>query len=132
MFIKGNTYREILLYNAASNQLDPNDRYNDNSRAITRFLKGEKALLRSLGIDRKEFRAFKANILKFIYGNSYLYRKLSKNIPIRRIIDNLEARVEILLQIHKHRGHKGCKRTYRRVTNRYQWLNLGEDIAKYY
>ena len=112
MFIKGNTYKEILLYNAASDQLDPNDRYNDNSRAITRFLKGEKALLRLLGIDRKEFRTFKANILKFIYGNSHLYRKLSKNMPIRRVIDNLKARVEILLQIHEYRGHKGRERTY--------------------
>ena len=63
-------------------------------------------------MDRKEFRTFKANILKFVYGNSYLYRKLSKNIPMRRVIDNLKARTEILLQIYKYRGHKGRERTY--------------------
>ena len=49
----------------------------------------------------KDFHKFKDNTLKFTYGGGYLFRKSSKNIPIRRVIDDEDIRKEILEAIHK-------------------------------
>jgi hypothetical protein len=97
VFNEENTHGEILSYSADSDWLDPDGGYSDDSKAIARFLKGENALARPPGMNAKEFRAFKANALKFVCGSGHLFRKSNKNMPMRRVIDNSEVRQEILL-----------------------------------
>jgi hypothetical protein len=60
----------------------------------------------------KEFRKFKDNTLKFTYREGYLFYKSSKNILIRRVINDNKIRKEILEAIHEQGGHKGRERTY--------------------
>ena len=92
---------EVPQYSEETNQLVPDSGYSDDLKAIVRFLKGLIALTRPRDITIKDFRKFKDNTLKFTYGGGYLFRKSSKNILIRRVIDDEDIRKEILEAIHK-------------------------------
>ena len=92
---------EVPQYSEETNQLVPDSGYSDDLKAIVRFLKGLIALTRPRDITIKDFRKFKDNTLKFTYGGGYLFRKSSKNIPIRRVIDDEDIRKEILEAIYK-------------------------------
>ena len=92
---------EVPQYSEETNQLVPDSGYSDDLKAIVRFLKGLIALARPRDVTIKDFHKFKDNTLKFIYGGGYLFRKLSKNILIRRVIDDEDIRKEILEAIYK-------------------------------
>jgi hypothetical protein len=122
---------EIPQYGEETDWLVPDGGYSDDSKAIARFLKGPTALARPHDMTVKEFRKFKDNALKFACGGGHLFRKSSKNMPMRRVIDDDEMRKEILEAMHEQGGHKGRERTYRRVADRYWWPNMGADVEKH-
>ena len=61
--------------------------YNKESIKITRYFITLRRLSRLL---IKEFRKFKDYVLKFIVRDKDLFRKASKNILSRRVINNTE------------------------------------------
>ena len=79
----------------------------------------------------KEFNTFKKQALKFKVQDNHLFRRNSKNVPMRRVVDNLVERQTILQQLHDESGHKGREGTYRRVADRYWWENLHSEVKAY-
>ncbi len=57
-------------------------------------------LARSSDLLIKEFRQFRKNYIRYRIQNGYLFRRNSKNIPSRRVIDNLEDKRKIIKQLH--------------------------------
>ena len=74
-------------------------------------------LQRPADMTAKEFHAFKIQALKFKIQDNHLFWRNSKNVPMRRVVDNLIERQTILQQLHDESGHKGRKGTYRRVAD---------------
>ena len=75
-------------------------------------------------MNTKEFNAFKKKAVKFKVQDSHVFRRNSKNDPMRRVVDDPTERQNILQQLHDESDHKGREGTYRRVADRYWWDNL--------
>jgi hypothetical protein len=67
----------------------------------------------------KEFNKFKKKILKFKLQRNQFFRRNSKNVSMRRVIDDLEERQRILKQFHDESDHRDKKNIYRRIIDRY-------------
>ena len=104
------------------------DNYSDYSRKIATYL---TTLHQSPGMDTKEFNAFKKKAVKFKVQDNQLFRRNSKNVPMRRVVDDPTERQTILQQLHDESGHKGREGTYRRVADRYWWDNLHAEVKTY-
>ena len=92
------------------------ERYSEKSQKIARYL---LILKKPAGMSVKEFRKWKLEILKYKIQDRHFFRRNIKNIPLRRVIDNLTERNEILTSLHDETGHRGRKGTYRRIADRY-------------
>jgi len=100
--------------NEPSDRLKPD--YNDTSQQYATYL---TTLKRPEGMTGKEFRKFKVEALKYIVLDGYLFRRASKNIPLRRVMDDEADRASILRALHEDSRHRGREGTYRRVADRY-------------
>jgi hypothetical protein len=79
----------------------------------------------------KEFNKFKKKILKFKLQRDQLFRRNSKNVFMRRMIDDFEKRQRILKQLHDESDHRDKKNIYKRIIDRYWWNDLYDDAQKY-
>jgi hypothetical protein len=70
-------------------------------------------------MDRKTFRAFKAETHRYVLKDRHLFRRTSKNIPMRRVVDSVIQRRRMLRNLHDKGNHRGKKDTYRRVADKY-------------
>ena len=104
------------------------DGYSKDSQRIALFL---TTLRKPSGMSRGEFRAFRKRALKYAVIGKELYRRGSKNMPSRIVVDSLEKRSAILKDLHEESGHKGRESTYWRIFVRYYWEGCYEDTKKY-
>lgn len=88
--------------------------YSERSLQIATYL---TTLQKPSGMMLKEFGKFKKEALKYKVQNRYLFRRNSKNIPMRRVIDNQADKDKILQQLHDESGHRGREGTYRRIAD---------------
>ena len=104
------------------------DNYSDDSWKIATYL---TTLRRPPEMNTKEFNAFKKKAVKFNVQDNHLFCRHSKNVPMRRVVDDLTEWQTILKQLHDESGHKGRQGTYRRVADRYWWDNLLAEVKTY-
>lgn len=102
--------------------------YTELSRKIATYL---TTLRRPAEMSRKEFNTFKNQALKSKVQDNHLFRRNSKNVPMRCVVDNPIERQTILQQLQDESGHKGREGTYRRVADRYWWENLHFEVKSY-
>ncbi len=67
----------------------------------------------------KEFNKFKKKILRFKLQRDQFFRRNSKNVSMRRVIDDFEERQRILKQFHDENDHRDKKNIYKRIIDRY-------------
>jgi hypothetical protein len=67
----------------------------------------------------KEFRVFKNEILRFRVEREHLFRRNSKNVSSRRIVNRLKDRFRIIQKLHDESEHRDREDIYRRITDRY-------------
>jgi hypothetical protein len=67
----------------------------------------------------KEFNKFKKEALKFKLQRDQFFRRNSKNVLMRRVIDDFEERQRILKQLHDESDHRDRENTYKRIADRY-------------
>jgi hypothetical protein len=79
----------------------------------------------------KEFNKFKKKALKFKFQRNQFFRRNSKNVFMRRVIDDLKERQRILKQFHDESDHRDKKDIYRRIIDSYWWNDLYDDAQKY-
>jgi hypothetical protein len=103
------------------------DGYSKDLQKIAQFL---TTLRKPNGMSRGEFRSFRKRALKYAVIGKELYRRGSKNMPSRIVVDSLEKRSAILKDLHEENGHKGRESTYWRIFVRYYWEGCYEDTKK--
>ena len=79
----------------------------------------------------KEFKSFKRKAVKFKIEDRLLFRRLSKNVPLRKVVDNKEYQKEVVRQIYNENRHRRKEGTYTKVLARYQWPGLYKTVKKY-
>jgi hypothetical protein len=67
----------------------------------------------------KEFNKFKKKALKFKLQKDQLFRRNSKNVLMKRMIDDLEERQRILKQLHDENDHRDKEDINKRIIDRY-------------
>jgi hypothetical protein len=67
----------------------------------------------------KEFNKFKKKILKFKFQRNQFFRRNSKNVFMKRVIDDFEERQRILKQLHDENDHRNKENIYKRIIDRY-------------
>jgi hypothetical protein len=82
-------------------------------------------------ISRGEFCSFRKHILKYTVIGKELYRRRSKNIPSRIVVDSLEKRSAILKDLYKENRYKGRESIYWKIFIRYYWEGCYTDTKKY-
>jgi hypothetical protein len=102
--------------------------YSEKSQKIAAYL---STLRKPPEMSLKEFNKFKKEALRFKLQGDQLFRRNSKNVPMRRVVDDPEERQRILEQLHDESGHRGREGTYRRIADRYWWDDLYGDAQKY-
>ena len=69
--------------------------------------------------------------MQFLVRDRHLFKRVNKNVLLRKVIDKTENQAIILKQLHDENEHRGRKEIYRRVTDKYWWRNLYRDCEKY-
>jgi hypothetical protein len=90
--------------------------YFEKSRKIVVYL---FTLRKSSEMTLKEFNKFKKKVLRFKLQRDQLFRRNSKNVFMKRVIDDFEERQRILKQLHDESDHRDRENIYRRIADRY-------------
>lgn len=67
----------------------------------------------------KKFKKFKAEALRYKVVNHILFRRNTKNIPLKRVIDNPEKQTNIIAALHDDSEHKKRESTYSKIADKY-------------
>jgi len=106
--------------------------YSDSHMQIAWYL---TTLQRPHGMSVGESRKFKKNALTYLVRDKVLFKRSNKNMLLRRVVDSSEERAEILGRLHTGQidgaTHRGREVTYRRVADRYWWLNCYKDVKSF-
>jgi predicted metal-binding transcription factor (methanogenesis marker protein 9) len=90
--------------------------YFEKSQKIVVYL---FTLRKSSEMSLKEFNKFKKKVLRFKLQKDQFFRRNSKNVFIKRVIDDFEKRQRILKQFHDENDHRNKKNIYKRIIDRY-------------
>jgi hypothetical protein len=102
--------------------------YSEKSQKIVVYL---FTLRKSSEMTLKKFNKFKKKVLRFKLQKDQFFRRNSKNVLMKRMIDDLEKRQRILKQLHDESDHEDKENIYKRIIDRYWWDNLYDDFQKY-
>jgi hypothetical protein len=90
--------------------------YFEKSQKIVVYL---FTLRKSFEMSLKKLNKFKKEVLRFKLQKDQLFRRNSKNVLMRRVIDDFDERQRILKQLHDENDHRDKKDTYKRIIDRY-------------
>ena len=110
------------------NPLEEDGNYSPKSIQIATYL---ITLRNPAGMSRKKLKAFKSEAMRYKVQDKHLFRRNSRNVPLRRVVDSPEDRIRIIQQLHDETGHRGREGTYRRIADRYWWDNLHQEVRQY-
>jgi hypothetical protein len=102
--------------------------YFEKSQKIVVYL---FTLRKSSEMSLKEFNKFKKKVLRFKLQRNQFFRRNSKNVFMKQMIDDLNERQRILKQLHDENDHQDKKNTYKKIIDRYWWEELYDDVQKY-
>ena len=105
--------------------LNPKSGYTERHEKVAKYL---STLVRPAEMNNRKYTAFKKKALKFFIQDGELFRRKSKNVPFRRVVNKPENQAEIIVYQHNLGGHRGVKGTYKRVTALYWWDGLYKNV----
>jgi hypothetical protein len=82
-----------ILRNEDPNVSPLDDTYSEKYQKIARWL---STLRRPQEMTAKEFKSFKRKAIKFKIENQLLFRRTSKNVPLRRVVDGEEYQKKVV------------------------------------
>jgi hypothetical protein len=109
-------FLRVCSISISDDELVLNVSYSNKSQKIIIYL---TFLRRSIEMTVKEFRIFKNEILRFRVEREHLFRRNSKNVSSRRIVNQLKDRFRIIQKLHDESEHRDKKNIYRRIADRY-------------
>jgi hypothetical protein len=102
------------------------DEYSDESEEYAVFLTTAKAPKMALS----KLPKWKKIALNFFVRDGYLFRKTSRNVAIRRVIDDPDLRTAAIWDVHHQLGHRGVNAVYTILAQRYWWKNMHADVRR--
>lgn len=105
------------------------DGYSEYHQMVGQFLLN--GMQRPEGLKGREWTKFRQYALKFLVRGGHLFKRATKNVPLRRVVDSEEERENILNSCHEEQGHPGIERTYRLIADRYWWEKSYGAIKEY-
>jgi hypothetical protein len=98
--------------------------YSDESEEIAVFLTTTK----TPKMPRSKLPGWKKVALNFFVRDGYLFRKTSRNIAIRRVIDDNDLKTAAIWDIHRQIGHRGVNAVFTILAQRYWWKGMHADV----
>lgn len=108
--------------------LQPDAGYSEQSLAIANWL---TTMQRPEGLTGNAFTKFKRWASRFMVQGGHLFHKAGRNRPLRRVLDDVTERRDVLRTMHEQHGHRGREGTYRTVSWRYWWPGLFGDCQQH-
>lgn len=106
--------------------------YLDKHMEIARFL---TTLQKPSHLSASEYKKFRREATTYLVQECVLFKRASKNMPLQRMIDGDNTRLELIEQMHckelNGAAHREQEATYRQIADRYWWLNCYKDIKSY-
>ncbi|KAI1665230.1 hypothetical protein L13192_10171 [Pyrenophora tritici-repentis] len=103
------------------------EEYNKKLEEIAVFL---RTLKRPDGLRGQERRKWTKNAARFFVRDRHLFRKATKAMPVRRVVDGEDLQAALIQEIHERLGHKGIQTTFGAVCQRYWWDGMYRQVAK--
>jgi hypothetical protein len=100
------------------------DEYSEESEEYAVFL----TTARAPRMPRNKLPGWKKFALNFFVRDGYLFRKTSRNVAIRRVIDDNDLRTAAVWEIHRQIGHRGVNAVYSVLAQRYWWKGMYENV----
>ncbi|KAF1934650.1 hypothetical protein EJ02DRAFT_300301, partial [Clathrospora elynae] len=66
--------------------------------------------------------------LNFFVRDGYLFRKTTRNIAIRRVVDDHDLQTAAIWDIHRQIGHRGVNAVFTMLAQRYWWKDMHADV----
>ena len=84
-------------------------------------------------LDTKQMRSFKNKVRQYIVKDGILYKKNKRNIQRPLRVAKPSEVEAILFNYHEDvlAGHFGFSETYRIISEKYFWPQMGDDIKRY-
>ncbi|KAI1507933.1 Integrase core domain containing protein [Pyrenophora tritici-repentis] len=124
-----NRYEETNLVMATEETIGKllTEEYDEKSEEIAVFL---RTLKRPDGLRGQERRKWTKNAARFFVRDRHLFRKATKAMPVRRVVDGEDLQAALIQEIHERLGHKGIQTTFGAVCQRYWWDGMYRQVAK--
>jgi len=101
--------------------LNLNSNYSKEQKQIAKYL---TTLKRSADMKDKKFIKFKTKILQYLVQKVKLFWRVSKNMNIKRVVNNVNKQKKIVRALHNQISHKRVKSIYWWVFSLYWWEKL--------
>ena len=111
-----------------SRALNPDSVYSDFHLQVADYL---TTLRRPKTIPKNQFSRFRKKALKYCVQEGELFRRGTKNMPLRRVVDGEPERQEVIESLHDQHGHPGHERTAMLLTGVYWWDGLWGDVKRW-
>jgi len=102
--------------------------YSPQHQLVAEYL---MTLQRPSAIPKSEFQQFKKKALHYLIHGSHLFKQHGRNVPLRRVVDPPDERNKIIRDLHDESGHRGKNGTWVKVSQRYWWEGMYNDIKEY-
>ncbi len=93
--------------------------YSPSHQNITRYLLTIARPSTLLELLRKEYSKFRRDALTYLVQGKQLFKRASRNIPLRRVIDDPDKRKLVIRRCHEASGHRSDLGTYIILAGRY-------------
>jgi hypothetical protein len=100
------------------------EEYSEESEEYAVFL----TTLKVPKMKRSKLTGWKKKAMNFFVRDGYLFRKTSRNIAIRRVIDDPDLRTVAIWEIHRQLGHRGVNAVFTMLAQRYWWTGMHADV----
>ena len=102
--------------------------YEDESEEIAQYLVYQRV---PPGMPARKRRAWRRQALTFYFSDSMLFKKASRNVAVRRVVDDKTTQGAIITEVHAQLGHRGVNGTATAIAQRYWWKDLWDTVKKY-
>ncbi|KAJ5660869.1 gag-pol polyprotein [Penicillium longicatenatum] len=102
--------------------------YSDESEQVARWL---TTFRRPQDMPIRRYKKFKNHACDFmVQGEHLFYRGKGLNLPLRRVLDQVETQKRVIITAHDELGHKGRESTYHLLKLRYWWDGMYSQVSE--
>ena len=126
--VEMNCVRIAFMRMTAANERVFLSEYSNESKRIAVWL---TILSKPANMNIKQFLKFKMHALKHLIRKKDLFRRMNKNVFMRRMIDDRIIKTQILEIMHEKSDHRKKKRIYQKIATKYFWFEIMRNVKNH-